>query len=77
MWLHEGFGTYMQPLYIQYLRGDMEYYANLMKMRAKVCNKTRSVSGNRPAEEDVYDPRGGPGQRHLHKGALTMHTCAA
>ena len=25
MWLHEGFGTYMQPLYMQWLRGDMEY----------------------------------------------------
>jgi aminopeptidase N len=26
MWLHEGLGSYMQPLYVQSLRGDQEYF---------------------------------------------------
>ena len=24
-WLHEGFVSYMQPLYLQYLRGERDY----------------------------------------------------
>ncbi|WP_426192043.1 M1 family metallopeptidase [Massilia sp. DWR3-1-1] len=75
MWIHEGLGSYMQPLYMQYLRGDQEYYAALMRMRAGVANKAPLVSGSARAEEDVYDQkRGGPGQDIYVKGALVMHT---
>jgi aminopeptidase N len=75
MWLHEGLGTYMQPLYMQYLRGDREYYANLMEERAKITNKAPIVSGKARTEEDVYnDKRGGPGQDIYMKGSLIMHT---
>jgi len=75
MWLHEGLGTYMQPLYMQYLRGDMEYFASLMALRAKLENKAPVVSGASRTEEAVYDPkRGGPGLDIYDKGALVMHT---
>jgi aminopeptidase N len=75
MWLHEGFGTYMQPLYMQYLRGDMEYFASLMALRARIENKAPLVSGKSKLEEAVYDTkRGGPGQDIYNKGALVMHT---
>ena len=75
MWLHEGFGTYMQPLYMQYLRGDQEYFAALMTMRANIQNKAPIVSGKPRREEDVYDiQRGGPGQDIYNKGALVLHT---
>lgn len=75
MWLHEGFGTYMQPLYMQYLRGDQEYYASLMQMRAGIQNKAAIVSGTPRREEDVYETkRGGPGQDIYGKGALVLHT---
>jgi aminopeptidase N len=75
MWIHEGLGSYMQPLYMQYLRGDQEYYAALMRMRAGIANKAPMVSGSARAEEDVYDQkRGGPGQDIYVKGALVMHT---
>ena len=75
MWLHEGFGTYMQPLYMQYLRGDMEYFASLMALRARIDNKAPVVSGKSRTEEDVYDQkRGGPGQDIYNKGALVLHT---
>lgn len=75
MWIHEGLGSYMQPLYMQYLRGDQEYYAALMRMRSTIANKAPMVSGSPRTEEDVYDQkRGGPGQDIYVKGALVMHT---
>jgi aminopeptidase N len=75
MWLHEGLGTYMQPLYMAYLRGDQEYFASLMALRARIQNKAPIVSGKHRREEDVYAvERGGPGQDIYNKGALVMHT---
>jgi aminopeptidase N len=75
MWLHEGLGSYMQPLYMQYLRGDQEYFANLMEQRSKIINKAPIVSGKQRTEEDVYDDkRGGPGLDIYYKGSLVMHT---
>jgi aminopeptidase N len=75
MWLHEGFGTYMQPLYMQYLRGDQEYFASLMQQRARIDSKAPIVSGKPRLEEDVYDEkRGGPGQDIYMKGSLMLHT---
>lgn len=75
MWIHEGLGSYMQPLYMQYLRGDQEYYSALMRMRSTIANKAALVSGKPRTEEDVYDQkRGGPGQDIYVKGALVMHT---
>ena len=75
MWLHEGFGTYMQPLYMQYLRGDQEYFASLQQMRAGIVNKAAMVSGKPKTEEEVYDiKKGGPGGDIYTKGALVLHT---
>ncbi|QJD99520.1 M1 family metallopeptidase [Massilia forsythiae] len=75
MWLHEGLGSYMQPLYMQRLRGDREYYAELMRQRAGILNKAPIVSGKHKLEEDVYDTkRGGPGGDIYGKGSLVLHT---
>jgi aminopeptidase N len=75
MWLHEGLGSYMQPLYLQYLHGDQEYYAALMQQRAGIRNKAPLVSGKHKREEDVYDlKRGGPGGDIYSKGSLVLHT---
>jgi aminopeptidase N len=75
MWLHEGLGTYMQPMYLQYLHGDRDFYATLMEERQKISNKAAIVSGKERSEEDVYDAkRGGPGTDIYYKGALVMHT---
>jgi aminopeptidase N len=75
MWLHEGLGSYMQPLYMQYLHGDQEYYAALMQQRAAIRNKAPLVSGKHKREEDVYDlKRGGPGGDIYTKGSLVLHT---
>jgi len=75
MWLHEGFGSYMQPLYLEYLRGDQAYYAELFKQRQHIKNKVAVVSGKSKRIEDVYeDERGGPGNDIYDKGSLILHT---
>jgi aminopeptidase N len=75
MWLHESLASYLQPLFSQYLHGDMPYYAWLMQFRGGVRNKAPIVSGKPKREEDVYDTdKGGPGQDIYVKGALVMHT---
>ena len=77
MWLHEGFGTYMQPLYMQWLRGDMEYHANLMKQRAALANKFPVVSGTTMREADVYSDERGPGHDIYYKGSFVLHALRA
>lgn len=75
MWLHEGFGSYMQPLYLRSLHGDRMYYALLHRARAGIKNAAPLVSGKPRAEDDVYNgDRGGPGGDIYAKGAYLLHT---
>ena len=74
MWLHEGFGTYMQPLYGQYLHGDMAYFAMLHTDRLALTNKSPIVSGQPKTEEQVYDGKTGPGLDIYYKGSLMLHS---
>ncbi|MDB5455144.1 MAG: peptidase [Caulobacter sp.] len=77
MWLHEGFGSYMQPLYSQWLHGDMEYLARLNQQRATIRNKFPIVAGRALVEEAVYDPKVGPGGDIYAKGSNVLHTLRA
>ena len=74
MWLHEGFGTYMQPLYSQYLHGDTDYYSWLRDLRLMLRNRHPIVSGSSKTEEQVYDESAGPGQDIYNKGAVMLHS---
>jgi aminopeptidase N len=75
MWLHEGFGSYMQPLYGQYLHGDGHYLAALYRSRPGIRNAAPLVSGKTRTEGDVYRAdRGGPGGDIYSKGAHLLHT---
>jgi aminopeptidase N len=75
MWLHEGFGSYMQPLYLEELRGEREFQAELFNFRKSLSNKAPVVSGKTQRIEDIYeDARGGPGNDIYTKGALILHT---
>ncbi|GHB95121.1 M1 family metallopeptidase [Thermomonas carbonis] len=73
-WLHEGCGSYMQPLYLQWLRGDMEYMTALMKQRAALVNKYPVISGRGLPENEVYKAGEGPGNDTYYKGSLMLHT---
>ncbi|MGN6111688.1 MAG: M1 family metallopeptidase [Luteimonas sp.] len=74
MWLHEGFGSYMQPLYLQWLRGDREYDAWQLFQRKFLVNKVPIVSGKSLTEEGVYNGETGPGNDIYYKGSLLLHT---
>ena len=74
MWLHEGFGSYMQPLYAQYLRGDMAYHAQLHGQRAGVLNRHPIVSGRPMLEHEVYEDELGPGGDIYAKGSVVLHS---
>jgi aminopeptidase N len=74
MWLHEGFGSYMQPLTLDWLRGRMEFETALFKQRQQVANKFPIVSGRHRTESEVYDPKTGPANDIYAKGSLVLHT---
>ncbi|MFQ5571156.1 MAG: M1 family metallopeptidase, partial [Rhodothermales bacterium] len=59
MWLHEGFGTYMQALYAESLHGDSTYHAYMENMRRGIANRIPvAPRGTRSAAQiyggDIY-----------------------
>lgn len=74
MWLHEGFGSYMQPLYIRERQGELTYHAMLWKQRGGLLNKFPMISGTPRLEHLVYNPETGPGGDIYAKGSLILHT---
>ncbi|PHS43523.1 MAG: peptidase M1 [Alteromonas sp.] len=72
MWLHEGFGTYMQPLYAQYLHGNEAYFVKLNAQRKGLANAHPIVSNELMSEEDVYEK--GPAGDIYAKGSWVIHT---
>lgn len=77
MWLHEGYGTYMQPLMSQWLHGDMEYMARLNQMRVDTKNRFPIVSGKPLREDEVYNGERGPGNDIYYKAANVLHALRA
>ncbi|MBM3927339.1 MAG: M1 family metallopeptidase, partial [Sphingomonadales bacterium] len=74
-WLHEGYGSYMQPLYGKWREGDARYIAMLMKQRETIANAAPIVSGSPRTEEEVYDAdKNGPGGDIYVKGSWMLHT---
>jgi len=74
MWLHEGFGTYMQPLYAYWLNGERAMQAELETMRRTLANQHPMVSGEPQAAGTVYKAATGPALDLYYKGALIAHT---
>ena len=77
MWLHEGFGSYMQPLYLQWLHGDREYQAWLLDQRRTLSNDEPLVSGHTMTGEAVYSNETGPGLDIYYKGSLLLDSLRA
>ncbi|MBW8823650.1 MAG: M1 family metallopeptidase [Xanthomonadales bacterium] len=73
-WLHEGFAMYMQPLYLEWLRGRMYYDAEMLRQRGLIAGKHPMVAGrsrpNGTAESEAIDP----GTDVYYKGAWILHT---
>lgn len=75
MWLHEGFGAYMHPLYEYYLHGQTAYMSHMFDMRLKVRNKAAIVSKELLTVEGVYqEEKGGPGADIYAKAPWVLHT---
>jgi aminopeptidase N len=74
-WLHEGFGSYMQPLYGRWREGDARYIAMLDEQRAHIANRQPIVQGRVRTEEEVYEPaKGGAGTDIYYKASWMLHT---
>ncbi|GHG06403.1 M1 family metallopeptidase [Thalassotalea marina] len=75
MWLHEGFGAYMHPVYEQYLLGDAAYMSHMYDMRLKIRNKAPIASKELMTVEGVYQEElGGPGADIYAKAPWVLHT---
>ncbi|MCW3086437.1 MAG: aminopeptidase [Bacteroidetes bacterium] len=66
MWIHEGFATYAEALYIEYLYGH-DAYMEYMSTEKKTLNNDKPITGiygvNKEGSSDMYS-----------KGALLLHT---
>ena len=74
-WLHEGFATYMQPLYGEWREGPARYAVMMDKQRLRIDNKAPIVRGKLLTEEEVYEPtKGGAGQDIYFKASWMLQT---
>jgi len=74
MWLHEGLGSYMQPLYGRWLHGDRYMQTELADQRRRLINAHPVVSGQPKTEDEVYNSENGPGGDIYYKGSLISHS---
>jgi len=74
MWLHEGLGSYMQPLYLRWLHGERYMQAELQEQRRDLINRFPVVSGADRSEDEVYKNDIGPGLDLYNKGSLIAHS---
>lgn len=70
-WLHEAFASYMQPLYLQYLRGERDFQVAMHEQRIRIVNKFPIVTGHAMSEHDVSN---GAGNDVYFKGSHMLHT---
>ncbi|MGA1797586.1 M1 family metallopeptidase [Sphingomonas sp. 4RDLI-65] len=74
-WLHEGYGTYMQPLYGQWREGRARYATIMQTERASIMNLKPITQQRITTEEEVYElDKGGAGQDIYYKGSWMLHT---
>ena len=77
-WLHEGYGTYMQPLYGQWREGRARYAAMMQGERTSIMNLKPITQQRVTTEEEVYElDKGGAGQDIYYKGSWMLHTLRA
>lgn len=74
LWLHEGLGSYAQPLIAEYLGGELDYMAQLRSQRNGIRNEQPLVTGRERSEKEVYADSGGPRGDIYPKGSWVAHT---
>ena len=68
MWIHEGFGSYMQPLYKEYLDGAEGYHAYIASQRRNIRNNHPVAPRGSLSSSQIY------GGDIYYKGSLILHT---
>lgn len=74
LWLHEGLGSYAQPLLAEYLGGELDYMAQLRSQRNGIRNEQPLVTGRERSEKEVYADPTGPRGDIYPKGSWVAHT---
>jgi aminopeptidase N len=74
LWLHEGLGSYAQPLLAEYLGGELDYMAQLKSQRNGIMNDRPLVAGRERHEREVYADTTGPRGDIYQKGSWVAHT---
>ena len=74
LWLHEGLGSYAQPLIAEYLGGEIDYMAQLKSQRTGIRNEQPLVTGQERDEKSVYADPTGPRGDIYPKGSWVAHT---
>lgn len=71
-WIHEGIGTYMQPLYAEHLGGEESYREMMEFLRAQIVSQSEVAP--RQTKSSLEISGGGRGGDVYYKGAWFMHT---
>ncbi len=71
MWIHEGFGTYMQALYLESVGGAVRYQREVGRWRA--LNRGPVAPREVRSSQQIYFGPGGSNDIYF-KGALVLHT---
>jgi aminopeptidase N len=75
MWLHEGTGAYMQPVYAQEMIGDAAMNAAMYRSYLGIRNCAALAPREELSENVVYDnDKAGPGGDIYAKGAWVLHS---
>ncbi len=75
MWIHEGFGTYMQALYAEERKGPAGLQKFMRRIRAQLGNrKAVAPRESKDSQEIYFDTRGRSDSDIYYKGAWVLHT---
>ncbi|MEQ8178303.1 MAG: M1 family metallopeptidase [Amphiplicatus sp.] len=75
LWLHEGTGSYMQPVYTQEILGDAARHAQQYRSYLGTRNCVPVARRGEFSEDQTYNAKdGGPGGDIYAKGSLALHT---
>ncbi|MGW8283860.1 MAG: M1 family metallopeptidase, partial [Gemmatimonadota bacterium] len=69
MWVHEGFGTYMQALYLEDTQGIDRYHEYMNSFTRRIGNRKPVAPRETTSAQEIYD-----GHDIYFKGAWVLHT---
>jgi aminopeptidase N len=68
MWIHEGFGSYMQALWLEDTQGIERYHEYMASIRSRIGNRQPTAPRHSLSAQEVY------GSDIYFKGAWVLHT---